>query len=193
MPDITDNGGSTPSSLKNVLDVLHPMPLDEKLRLINAVIAFYELPIATIQRTGKQSEFDSPAASSQRISLLSPTHFSANEEVTPKEFLMMKQPETDVERVACLAYYLTHYRHLKEFNTVDINSINQEAAYAKFSNAANAVSNATAYGYLMAIGNGLKQLSAMGERYVSMLPDRDAAKSILEKMMKRKKKRVSSQ
>ena len=35
--------------------------------------------------------------------------------MSPKDFLMEKAPNTDVERIACLAYYLTHYRSTPHF------------------------------------------------------------------------------
>ena len=51
---------------------------------------------------------------------------------TPKAFLLEKRPATDVERVTCLAYYLTHFRNLPEFKTKDITQLNAEAARAFF-------------------------------------------------------------
>ena len=39
-----------------------------------------------------------------------PSTFSGDRTPSPKQFLSEKQPRTDVERVACLAFYLTHYR-----------------------------------------------------------------------------------
>ena len=34
-------------------------------------------------------------------------NFSEGHEPSPKQFLLEKAPQTDVERIACLAYYLT--------------------------------------------------------------------------------------
>ena len=41
---------------------------------------------------------------------------------------MDKDPLTEVERVACLAYYLTHYQEMPRFKNVDISRLNTEAA-----------------------------------------------------------------
>ena len=79
-------------------------------------------------------------------------------ELSPKEFLLQKQPSTDVERVACLAYYLTTYRSMPHFRTVDISKLNTEAAQIKFANAAYTVTNATNAGFLVPAGKGNKQL-----------------------------------
>jgi hypothetical protein len=99
--------------------------------------------------------------------------------MSPKEFLLEKQPRTDVERVACLAYYLTHYREMPHFKTLDLSKLNTEAAQPKFSNAANSTNNAVKRGYLVPATKGQRQLSAAGERFVQALPDRDAAKAAM--------------
>lgn len=105
--------------------------------------------------------------------------FSNRTELSAKEFIFQKQPKTDVERVACLAYYLTHYRNVPYFKTVDISNLNTEAAQIKFSNTAVAVNNASLADLLVPAGKGNKQISADGERFVEALPDRAAAKEIL--------------
>jgi hypothetical protein len=105
--------------------------------------------------------------------------FSREQSLSPKEFLLKKQPQSDVERVACLAYYLAHYRDQIHFKTGDISALNTEAAQRRFSNTAAAVGNATSYGYLAPAIKGMKQLSAGGEIYVEALPDREAANSAM--------------
>ena len=103
--------------------------------------------------------------------------FTSSEKPTPKEFLLQKKPNTNVERVACLAYYLAHYRDIRQFKPIDINKLNTEAAQTKLSNASYAVSDAVRAGYLAAATKGMRQLSAQGEQYIEALPDRNAAKA----------------
>lgn len=119
----------------------------------------------------------------------SPGSFSEDRSISPKEFMMEKQPRTDVERVACIGYYLTHYKGTPHFKTLDISKMNTEAAQPKFSNAANAVDNATKLGYLVLATKGNKQLSARGEQFVQALPDRDAAKEAMSKTRQRRRTR----
>jgi len=109
-------------------------------------------------------------------------------DVTPKEFLLQKKPKTDVERIACLAYYLTHYRSAPHFKTAELAALNTEAAQPRFSNAAYAVSNATNCGYLVPATKGSKQISAQGEQFVLALPDRVAAKSAMTSRRARAKR-----
>jgi hypothetical protein len=110
------------------------------------------------------------------VSFPEPTlRFSKEQSLSPKEFLLKKQPRTDVERVACLGYYLAHYRNQQHFKTGEISDLNTEAAQRRFANTAQAVSNAMVTGYLAQGIKGMRQLSAGGEMYVEALPDREAA------------------
>ena len=115
--------------------------------------------------------------------------FSSPEEPTPKEFLLQKQPKTDVERVACLAYYLARYRKIEAFKTIDISKLNTEAAQTKLTNASNTVNDAIKAGFLAAANKDMRRLSAQGEQYVEALPDRDAAKTVKPKPSKRSRRR----
>lgn len=100
---------------------------------------------------------------------------------TPKAFLAEKKPSTAIERVACLAYYLTHSRDTPTFKTKDIVALNTEAALPKLANAARDVNNAaSAGGFLASAGSGAKQITTRGEALVEALPDRDAVKQALE-------------
>jgi hypothetical protein len=120
--------------------------------------------------------------------------FSQDRSSSPKDFLLDKQPHSDIERVACLAYYLTHYRSTPAFKTVDLSKINTEAAQRKFSNASVAVRNAGNAGLLVPAGKGgMKQLSAAREQYVLNLPDREAAAAAKNRALpKRRKNRALS-
>ncbi len=100
-----------------------------------------------------------------------------------------KQPRTDVEKVACLAYYLTHYREMPHFKTLDISKLNTEAAQTKFSNPTVAVENAVKTNYLVPATKGNKQLSALGEQFVQALPDREKARAIMANARPRRKSR----
>lgn len=113
--------------------------------------------------------------------------------LSPKEFIMQKQPRTDVERIACLAYYLTHYRETPHFKTLDLSKLNTDAAQPKFANAANAVENATKSNYLVSATKGNKQISAPGEQFVEALPDKDAARAAMNTVRPKRKARKQSQ
>ena len=171
--------------LTEILAAFRKLPNSSRERMLNTVATFLGIglrPMAGI-----------PTGLTDRAPVSRPlqTHFSEDRSSSPKEFMFEKQPKTDVERVACLAYYLTHYRDMPHFKTLDISTLNTEAAQAKFSNAAVAVDNATKQHYLVPATKGTKQLSALGERFVLALPDREKARSIMANARPRRKSRKS--
>ncbi len=119
--------------------------------------------------------------------------FSEDRSLSPKQFMFEKQPKTDVEKVACLAYYLTHYLQTPHFKTLDISRLNTEAAQVKFANPAVAVENATRLSYLVPATKGMKQISALGEQFVLALPDRERGKLIMKTARPRRRNRKNDQ
>jgi hypothetical protein len=109
---------------------------------------------------------------------------------TPKDFLKAKKPRTDLERVICLAYFLSHERDMPHFKTEDITALNTEAAGAKFANASATVRNAVSQsGFLSHAGAAKKQLAPLGEEVVEALPDREAVAQLIADAPKRRKPR----
>jgi hypothetical protein len=178
-----NDGRAEANILSNVVSALQDLDVQARQRILRAVLTFYGIDFA-----GGSQQKQSEAA---RIGL--PTSFSEDRTISPKEFMLQKSPRTDIERVACLAYYLTHYRSTPHFKTLDISKLNTEAAQLKFSNAAVAVDNATRNGLLVPSTKGNKQISTYGERYVVVLPDREAAKAELaDGRLKRKTRKNST-
>lgn len=170
-------------AVQKVIDGLISFDDETRLRILRTAATFYEIDAGT----GRHSNGSAIVASHTKDP--GAPSFSDRQELTPKGFLFQKQPKTDVERVACLAYYLTHYRDMPHFKTVDISRLNTEAAQIKFSNTAYAVANAANAGLLASAGKGAKQISAPGERYVDALPDRSAAKEVMATMRSRRSRR----
>ena len=177
-------------ALTTIIGALKRMSREEQNRTLQAVSVFL----------GLNSELPRPQTDASVATLLprqlqagdagkSGNSFSEDRGASPKEFLRDKKPMSDVERVACLAYYLTHHRDTPHFKTVDISALNTEAAQPKFSNASMAVDNATKAGLLVQAIKGAKQLSASGEHYVQLLPDREAAREMIKTANVRRKTR----
>lgn len=167
------------NALSAVIGALQPFDDEARRRIVDATVTF--LRIGRSGRTADTVPFDPPRSGTGAQH----APFSENTQMSPKEFLLEKQPRTDVERVACLAYYLTHYRGSPHFRTLDLSVLNTEAAQPKFANTANSANNAVKLGYLVPSTKGQRQLSAVGERFVRALPDRDAAKAALESVRRR--------
>jgi hypothetical protein len=182
--DMSAHEEEVASALTQTLDILRRLDPDGRKRVIDTVATFFQISPSA---HGHQQEVAESSKST------SPATFSEDRSLSPKEFLLEKEPKTDVEKVACLAFYLTHYRGMPHFKTIDISKLNTEAAQIKFSNAAVAVNNATLQNYLTGAGKGAKQLSAFGERFVLALPDREAARIVMSQARQRRRSRKSAQ
>ncbi len=168
-------------ALSTIVGLLKKLKPDAQQRVLQAVHTLLGAPPQRVAHLPTQVK----AGSSSMFST-SPTDFSRDRTLSPKEFLRDKHPVTDGDRVTCLAYYLTHYRGTPHFKTVDISALNTEAAQPKLSNPSVAVENATRDGYLVAGTKGNKQISSAGEKYVELLPDREAAREALRTIRTRR-------
>jgi hypothetical protein len=179
--------------LGQIISSLKRLTPDARDRIYQTIGTFFQLG-ASPSTTPSQPVDSKPSdlENGSRHTRSTQSTFSGDRTPSPKQFLNEKQPRTDVERVACLAFYLTHYRDTREFTTLDISKMNTEAAQRKFTNATVAVNNASQYGYLAAAGRGTKQISAVGERYVQVLPDYDAAKAVLSSARPRRRSKRSA-
>lgn len=181
-----NHSGNDLEILNEILAAFRRLEADSQERMLNTVATFLGLNTRHNIGTSPGPVNHAVAASNQE------SLFSEDRSISPKQFMFEKQPKTDVEKVACLAYYLTHYRGVQHFKTLDISKLNTEAAQLKFANAAVAVDNATKRGYLAPASKGSKQLTALAEQYVLALPDRERARTISESARPRRKSRKPS-
>jgi hypothetical protein len=167
--------------LQRIITELSPLSVDARRRIVDTVCTFFDLKGSRIDGGSAPA---SVAPSTQRPE--SAFRFSTGEPPSPKVFMNEKAPKTDIERVACLAFYLTHHRSTPHFKTRDIRLFNTEAGQLRFSNTAFAVTNATNAGFLIPSVKGSKQISTVGEQFVQALPDREAAAEVLKRYKRRR-------
>ena len=153
-----------------IAEVLQALDPDAQRRVLTTVLTFFDL--APTRSLPGPSPVTHPTTSRERE-----PQFSADRSPSPKQFILEKRPMTEVDRIVCLAYYLTHYREQQFFRTLDLSTLNTEAAQVKFANATKAVENATTSGFLIPGNKGFRQLSAVGEIYVQHLPDKERARA----------------
>lgn len=177
-------------ALTAILTALKSLDRDAQTRTLQAVATFLGLSLTKNSNDvlHENTHISLPIANNVKQGVT----FSENRTISPKEFLRDKAPKTDIEKVACLAYYLTHYREVQYFKTLDISTLNTEAAQPKFSNAAVAMENASRSGFLVQGIKGTKQLTALGEGFVQALPDREAAKNLIQSGREKRRVKKSS-
>ncbi len=176
------------SAFQQLADVLVPLKQELRVRAHAMVGAFLgvaasdaapvEAPPATAKPAKRQSASAGRQSAAPARQSAPPARAASGKTPSPKDFMAEKKANTDTERVACLAYYLTNHRGVQQFKTADVAALNTEAGGVAFgSNGTYAVNNATQAGYLAAVSRGMKQLAPAGEKYVDALPDRAAAKA----------------
>jgi hypothetical protein len=97
----------------------------------------------------------------------------------PRSFMRSKNPLSDVERVACLAYYLTHVENRKTFRNRDLVRVNLAADGPQLNMRMAAQNAMRQNGYLASAAGVARQITTRGERVVEALPNRDAVKQAL--------------
>jgi len=113
--------------------------------------------------------------------------------LNPKQFIAQKKPQTQYERIACLAFYLTHFRNTPQFVTEDVTNLNTEAAQITIKNPAQIMKDTVSkYRFVTAAGDRNKQITSLGEAVVQALPNREAMKAaIAEHRPAKRKKRTA--
>jgi hypothetical protein len=171
-------------ALQTVIAALRARDMESRKRILESAATFLDINLSP-----RAVSASSQALHTGTYSAGTRPQFSEDTSMSPKDFLNEKSPKTDVERIACLAYYLTHYKSTPHFKTLDLSLLNTEAAQPKFANTAYSANNAVKMGYLVPASKGQRQLSAMGERFVRALPDRTAAKDVLVSIRRRSRSR----
>lgn len=182
--DSTDYQAKELELVTHLLRVFQNLPPQSRQRVLDTVSRFFDLRPGLGPGGPSHSLPPTSTGADQPSSFAS---FSEDRSMTPKQFMLQKQPKTDVEKIACLAYYLTHYRDTPHFKTLDLSKLNTEAAQTKFSNPAVATDNATKRSYLVPATRGNKQLSAIGEQFVLALPDREKAQEVMKQVRPRRR------
>ena len=90
---------------------------------------------------------------------------------SPKEFLITKAANSELQKVIALAYYLEHHEKLESFNVADLEGVFRAARERLPKNMNDAVNKNIARGFLMGAKekkNSKKawQLTSTGERFV---------------------------
>jgi hypothetical protein len=178
------NQGSQPdvAALGIVVDALDRLDDRQKQWVLQTAASRFSLPLP-LQTPG----VGTGGAETGTPSTFGSAQYKGIGEPTPKSFMKERSPKSDVQRITCLAYYLTKFRGTPHFKTKDLSELNTAAAQPKFSNASVAVDNATKAKFLSLAGKGNKQITVAGEDLVEALPDQDNVKALHSPGSRKKK------
>jgi hypothetical protein len=172
--------------MEAAVKALEPLDLEQRIRAVTWLQQ--ALGVEEFRSSEKRAPADQPdmqvAPSTAKVQLAS----SESSELNPKEFLAQKNPQTDVERLTVLAYYLSKNRDSTSFRTADLEELNKEAAGRRFSNAPNTAKNAVKKNYLTGAGGRERQITHLGEQVVEAMPNRDAVQAVLDAVPKPRKR-----
>jgi hypothetical protein len=126
--NVSKSGELNPGDLLEILPTFQRLSPNERARLLQTIATFFGIEGRTNVQATESARREITGSVSE-----SNGSFSQDRSISPKEFIVQKDPRTDIERVACLAYYLTHYRDMPHFKTIDLSKLNTEAAQPKFS------------------------------------------------------------
>jgi hypothetical protein len=172
------------AALGTVIDALDPLEENKRLWVLQTAASRFSLTMNPAVSGG-----GNPPKGADNPLGPSTDKIAGGTEISPQSFIRAKNPTTDVQRIACLAYYLTKHRNTTRFKTKQLTDLNTEAKSPNFSNAAVAVNNARKEKYLTPAGGGEKQLTSPGEDLVEALPDQEKVKALHRTRKKRARKR----
>lgn len=163
-------------AMQTTLEALEPLTNDARFRALDWLIKVLEIPATAIPgRPVGLPPGSFPGVTATASGIAAPAT------PTPKEFISMKKPRTASERIACLGYYLSHFRQIHQFKSTDISELNRESASHPFGNISRDLSMADGRdGFIVHAGPGSKQMTARGEAVVDALPDREGVKAALK-------------
>jgi hypothetical protein len=184
---------SEPRAMETVWKALEPLDPSARQRVVTWLLGVLGMPV---ELAGTSQEAPAPVQSlngdepSSQVTLPVPSTVIPAD-LSPKAFISQKNPQSIVERITCLAFYLTHYRGTPHFNGGDIEKVNTQAAGSTI-NTTRDLDNASRAGYLAPAENRKRQISIKGEELVNALPDREAVKAFMAKYGPQRKRRAST-
>lgn len=174
------------SALVTVVQALEPLTESDRQWVLQSVASKWSVNIQLTAPNG--SPMRPGSATTQMIQSLAGNGEAAaaiaNKDI--RTFMRIKKPATDVERVACLIYYLAKTTGQVGCKSKDISQANIDFGGTKF-NMTRALDNATRRSkYLSSRGAQEKQLTPLGEDVVEALPDQAAVAAVIAESRVRK-------
>lgn len=160
------------TALVAVLKALEPLSDSDRQWVLKAALSRWSLQVS---EPGKEKQF-APGVLPGSSSGGDVNAILANKDI--RAFMRVKRPTTDIQRVACLAFYIVSTTGRAGFSFQEMAQAHTDSGQPKI-NLSRALDNATRKArYLSARGQGEKQLTTLGEDVVSALPDQEQVKAL---------------
>lgn len=170
---------SPADALKSVVETLDSLESNEKQWVLQSAASLWSITIAP--NSSAAGAATGAGTNGGTFAGASPGGNGQQTDVQkdPKAFIKAKNPQSETQRVACLAYFLSNYRGTPAFKAKEIVALNTESRGPAF-NVPRAVNNAAnaKHKYLSSVGQGQKQITAHGEEVVEALPDLEKLKEV---------------
>jgi hypothetical protein len=162
-------------ALKAVTTALEPLPDAEKQWVLQSAASRWTLTVQVQNPAGGGGGPGAGVIGAQNDNLQ-----AALTSKDARAFMRAKKPATDVQRVACLAYFHMKTTGQRTFTSEDIQSIHTDSGGSKM-NFTRALDNATRRSrYISTIRGREKQLTTLGEDVVDALPDQKKVAEVEE-------------
>src|SRR5437868_7115829 len=134
MPEVEEDDVPTFSSVSQIIQLLEPLAPPAREHVLRTIATWFKIPMSSQSSSVDVVRLDpSRPSEPHQLTIIDDDKFSGRTVLSPKDFILEKDPTTEVERLACLAYYLTHYRETPQFKNADLNRLNTEAAQRRLS------------------------------------------------------------
>ena len=173
-----------PSALVSVIKALEPLTDVDRQWVLQAASSRWNLKLPAAS--------GGAAANASSEALRSATQTQTPLEGKVREFIRAKKPTSDVQRVACLIYFLAKTTNKEGFISKEINQAHIDSGGSKI-NLPRALDNATRRSkFISNRGGKEKQLTPLGEDIVDALPDQQKVSDLIKEAGKRgsRKKRA---
>jgi hypothetical protein len=166
------------SAMQSIHKAIDKLDLDSKKRVIKYIIDKHGLHSVSPTNTETKPPLNN-----------TPSQSAIDKNISIKDFISLKKPTNNYQKICCYGYFLEHFENIKEFKTEQLSKANTDARQPKVSSMSVFVNDACQkYGFLTPTSKGMKALSSRGEAIVNALPDQTKVKEVLETIPHKRKR-----
>jgi hypothetical protein len=166
------------TALVSVMKALEPLGDPDRQWVLQSAANRWNLQVANINPGSGGGGTGAGATSAGGSGAGAANEQAAIAQKNARAFMRLKNPQTDVQRVACLGFYVLHTTNQPGFKSMDVQTANTDSGGTRI-NFTRALDNATRKAkYISSRGGNEKQLTRLGEDVVMALPDQEKVREV---------------